>query len=112
MNRVGVAELPLHGGKCPPWLFAHMVGLARAMTEIIVREYSQEELLRRLADPFFLQSLGCVLGFDFHSSGLTTTTMGALKEAIDPGELGMAVCGGKGKAVSYTHLTLPTKRIV
>ena len=102
MNRVGVAELPLHGGKCPPWLFAHMVRLARAMTEIIVREYSQEELLRRLADPFFLQSLGCVLGFDFHSSGLTTTTMGALKEAIDPGELGMAVCGGKGKVSKQT----------
>lgn len=102
MKRVGVTELPLHGGRCPPWLFAKMVELGGAISEIIVREYSRKELLRRLADPFFFQSLGCTLGFDFHSSGLTTTTIGALKEAINPEELGIAVCGGKGKTSKQT----------
>ena len=97
MKRVGVAELPLHGGKCPPWLFSQMKSLGGTISEIIVYEYGRQEFLRRLGDPFFLQALGCVLGFDFHSSGLTTTTMGALKEAIKPEELGIAVCGGKGK---------------
>lgn len=102
MKRTGVAELPLHGGKCPPWLFKQMTELARHIVAAIVREYSREEFLRRLADPFFFQSLGCVLGYDYHSSGLTTVTMGALKEAIEPGELGIAVCGGKGKASKRT----------
>ena len=97
MKRIGVAELPLHAGKCPPWLFRRMVKLGRAISTIIVQEYSREEFLRRLADPFFFQSLGCVLGFDYHSSGLTTTTCGALKEALKPEELGIAVCGGKGR---------------
>ena len=106
MNRVGVAELPLHGGKCPPWLFARMVRLGGAITDIIVREHSGDEFLRRLADPFFFQSLGCVLGFDFHSSGLTTTTMGALKEAISPEKIGIAICGGKGKASKNTPLEI------
>jgi len=94
---MGVAELPLHVGKCPPWLFKRMVRLGKAISTAIVEEYSREEFLRRLADPFFFQSLGCVLGFDYHSSGLTTTTCGALKEALKPEELGIAVCGGKGK---------------
>jgi hypothetical protein len=102
MKRVGVAELPLHGGKCPPWLFSRMKLLGGAISEIIVHEYGRREFLKRLGDPFFLQALGCVLGFDFHSSGLTTTTMGALKEAIKPGELGIAVCGGKGKTSKRT----------
>jgi len=97
MKRVGVAELPLHGGKCPPWLFRRMKDLGGAISEIIVREYGQKEFLRRLSDPFFFQSLGCALGFDWHSSGLTTTVCGALKEGIKPEELGIAVCGGKGK---------------
>jgi len=74
-----------------------MVRLGKAISTVIVQEYSREEFLRRLADPFFFQSLGCVLGFDYHSSGLTTTTCGALKEALEPEELGIAVCGGKGK---------------
>lgn len=95
---MGVAELPLHAGKCPPWLFKRMVRLGRAISTVIIQEYSREEFLRRLADPFFFQSLGCVLGFDYHSSGLTTTTCGALKEALKPDELGIAVCGGKGNA--------------
>ncbi len=102
MKRVGIAELPLHGGKCPPWLFKQMVKLGRAISAVIIQEYSKEEFLMRIADPFFFQSLGCVLGYDFHSSGLTTVTMGALKEAIKPEELGIAVCGGKGKVSKRT----------
>jgi hypothetical protein len=98
MKRVGTAELPLHGGKCPPWLFSRMKQLGGAISEIIVDEYGRKEFLRRLADPFFFQSLGCVLGFDWHSSGLTTTVCGALKEGIKPEELGIAICGGKGRA--------------
>ena len=102
MKRVGIAELPLHGGKCPPWLFSRMKRLGGAISEIIIREYGREELLRRLSDPFFFQALGCTLGFDWHSSGLTTTVCGALKEAIKPDELGVAVCGGKGKVSKRT----------
>jgi hypothetical protein len=102
MKRVGVAELPLHGGKCPPWLFSRMKQLGGAISKIIVHEYGKQELLRRLADPFFFQALSCVLGFDWHSSGTTTTTLGALKEAIKPDELGIAVCGGKGRASKRT----------
>ena len=79
-----------------------MVKLGKAISTVIIQEYSREEFLRRLADPFFFQSLGCVLGFDYHSSGLTTTTCGALKEAIKPEELGIAVCGGKGKVSKRT----------
>jgi len=102
MRRVGVAELPLHGGKCPPWLFSRMKRLGGAISKIIVEEYGRRELLRRLGDPFFFQSLGCVLGYDFHSSGLTTVTVGALKEALEPREIGIAVCGGKGKTSRKT----------
>ena len=102
MKRVGVAELPLHGGKCPPWLFSRMKQLGGAISEIIVHEYGRQELLRRLSDPFFFQAFSCVLGFDWHSSGTTTTTLGALKEAIKPDELGIAVCGGKGRVSKRT----------
>ncbi|MBC7219425.1 MAG: DUF763 domain-containing protein [Hadesarchaea archaeon] len=97
MKRTGTAELPLHYGTCPPWLFQRMVRLSRSITEAIVMECGTAEFLRRMADPFFFQSLGCAVGFDFHSSGLTTTLTGALKEALRPEELGLAVCGGKGK---------------
>ena len=95
--KTGVSDLPLHWGKAPPWLFSRMKTLGRAITEVIVHEYGQDEFLRRLSDPYFFQSLGCVLGFDWHSSGLTTTVCGALKESVGP-ELGLAVCGGKGRA--------------
>lgn len=74
-----------------------MVKLSGAIVEAIVLEHGTEEFLQRMADPFFFQSLGCIVGFDFHSSGLTTTLTGALKEALMPEELGIAVCGGKGK---------------
>jgi len=97
MGRTGISELPLHWGKAPPWLFKRMVSLSGEIAEIIVREYGQDEFLRRLSDPFWFQAFGCVLGFDWHSSGLTTTVTGALKEAIKPEKLGIAIAGGKGK---------------
>jgi len=97
LKRTGVAELPLHPGRCPPWLFVRMKRLGGAITEVIVQEYGRQEFLRRISDPFFFQALSCVLGYDWHSSGTTTVTMGALKEALKPEELGIAVCGGKGK---------------
>ena len=96
MNRQGTATLPLHGGSAPSWLFDRMVDLGGAIAGVIVEEYGRFELLRRLSDPYWFQAFGCALGFDWHSSGLTTTTMGALKVAIDPEELGVAVVGGKG----------------
>ncbi len=102
MIRTGTAELPLHPGACPAWLFKRMVRLSGEIAEAIVLEHGTNEFLRRMADPFFFQSLGCVVGFDFHSSGLTTTLTGALKEALEPERLGVAVCGGKGKASKRT----------
>ena len=93
-----VAVLPLHYGKAPKWLFSRMVKLADCIVEIIIDEYSSRGLLQRLSDPWFFQSLSCVLGYDWHSSGTTTVTCGALKEAIKPEQHGVAVAGGKGKA--------------
>ena len=95
--KTGTANLPLHPGQCPKWLFPRMKAMSREISKIIIYEYGQEEFLRRLSDPFFFQSLGCVLGYDWHSSGLSTVTCGALKEAINKEEMGIAVCGGKGK---------------
>ena len=98
MPRTGFADLPLHGGRCPPWLFQRMKDLAAAVAEAIVLEYGAAELLRRLADPFWFQALGCLLGFDWHSSGLTTTVTGALKAGLSERgpELGVFIAGGKG----------------
>src|SRR5438309_1371753 len=92
------AELPLHSGSAPVWLFRRMVDLAGAIGTLIVRDAGPAELLRRLSDPFWFQAFGCVLGFDWHSSGVTTTVCGALKEAARRcgGDLGLVVCGGKG----------------
>jgi hypothetical protein len=92
------AELPLHSGAAPAWLFRRMVDLSGAIGTLIVRDAGPEELLRRLSDPFWFQAFGCVLGFDWHSSGVTTTVCGALKEAARQhgGDLGIVVCGGKG----------------
>ena len=89
-------HLPLHPGKCPPWLFGRMKKLSKALSELIIFEYGSKEFLRRLSDPLFFQSMGCVLGFDWHSSGLTTTVCGAMKEALAD-EHEVAACGGKGK---------------
>ena len=102
MAKTGVANLPLHGGKAPKWLFRRMVKLSRGITDVVIHEYGRDEFLRRLADPFWFQALSCVLGFDWHSSGTTTVTCGALKAAIDPHEHGFAITGGKGKASRKT----------
>lgn len=98
VKRTGFAELPLHGGRAPQWLVSRMIPLARQIVTIILDEYGHELFLRRISDPYWFQALGCVLGYDWHSSGVTTVLTGVLKSAIDPTELGMAVCGGKGKA--------------
>ncbi len=102
MIRSGVANLPLHPGKCPRWLFPRMKKLGSAITKIIVEEYGAEEYIRRLSNPFFFQAFGCIMGFDWHSSGLTTTVCGALKEALNSEEYGIIVAGGKGKASKKT----------
>ena len=93
-----VAHLPLHTGKAPPWLFKRMTKLAGAVTMAIVEEFGPAEMLRRLSDPWWFQAFGCVLGFDWHSSGVTTVTCGALKEAAKTlgKDLGILVAGGKG----------------
>ncbi len=96
MERTGSADLPLHGGKAPRWLFERMKKLTGALSEVIIREYSQDELLSRLSDPYWFQSFGCIVGFDWHSSGLTTTLTGALKESLDEERHGIRVVGGKG----------------
>ena len=94
--RTGFADLPLHGGNAPRWLFTRMVKLATAISDVIVIEYGTEEFIRRLSDPFWFQAFSCVLGFDWHSSGTTTVTCGALKQALTRSDI-MSVAGGKGK---------------
>jgi len=103
-GRTGTANLPLHGGKAPAWLFSRMIKLSREITTHIVAEFGPEEMLRRLADPFWFQAFGCVLGFDWHSSGVTTTVTGAVKEGIHglEHELGLFAGGGKGAASRRT----------
>lgn len=102
--RTGVANLPLHSGKAPRWLFERMAQLAGVVTEMITAEYGPERMLERLADPRWFQAFGCVLGFDWHSSGVTTTTCGAIKEGVKnrEKELGLCVAGGKGAASRKT----------
>lgn len=98
------ADLPLHYGTVPPWLAQRMSLLGGAIAEAIVIEYGRTTLLQRLSDPFWFQSLGCVLGMDWHSSGITTSVMNALKKAINKrsSELGIYVCGGRGKSSRQT----------
>jgi hypothetical protein len=99
MKRSGVADLPLHGGRVPPWLAERMTMLGTAISESVLYHYGAPELLSRLSDPFWFQALGCVMGMDWHSSGITTSVMGALKRGLNPRahELGIYVCGGRGK---------------
>src|SRR4051794_5268986 len=103
-GRTGTAQLPLHGGRAPAWLFSRMVKLAREISIHIVSEYGSDEMLRRLSDPFWFQAFGCVLGFDWHSSGVTTTVTGAVKEGIRglESDLGLFAGGGKGAASRKT----------
>ena len=99
MGRTGSADLPLHGGRVPAWLASRMAALGRVLVEALVLEYGRDEVLRRLAHPFWFQSLGCVMGMDWHSSGITTSVLGALKRGLGPveHELGLHVCGGRGR---------------
>jgi uncharacterized protein len=98
-RRAGSADLPLHGGTVPKWLADRMTRLGAVMAEAIVHHYGRDELLRRLAHPFWFQSFGAVMGMDWHSSGITTSVIGALKRGLTPLsiELGVHVCGGRGK---------------
>jgi hypothetical protein len=98
-RRSGAADLPLHGGRVPPWLAARMARLGRVIVEALVLHYGRHEVLRRLAHPFWFQSLGAVMGMDWHSSGITTSVLGALKRGLAPveRELGLHVCGGRGR---------------
>src|SRR5438552_10439636 len=97
--RAGTANLPLHGGQVPKWLGDRMARLGTVISEAIVHHYGRDELLRRLAHPFWFQSFGAVMGMDWHSSGITTSVIGALKRGLAPlgSELGIHVCGGRGK---------------
>jgi len=99
MKRSGTADLPLHGGYVPIWLAERMARLGLAIVQNILLDYGKDDLLRRLSDPFWFQSMGAVMGMDWHSSGITTSVMGALKRAVNPHskELGIYICGGKGK---------------
>ena len=98
MNR-SYADMPLHYGQVPPWLYQRMSKLGMAIIEAIVLEYGKSAVLQRLSDPFWFQALGCVLGMDWHSSGITTSVIGALKRPVNERskELGIYICGGKGK---------------
>jgi hypothetical protein len=99
MKRSGFADLPLHGGRVPLWLAERMTKLGTGIVEAILQHYGHKELLSRLADPFWFQALGSVMGMDWHSSGITTSVMGALKRGLAPraDELGIYVCGGRGR---------------
>jgi len=107
-QRTGIANLPLHYGKVPPWLFGRMSQLAREIVIVIVDEFGAKEMLHRISDPFWFQALGCVLGYDWHSSGVTTTVCGALKEAMRgrERELGLFIAGGKGKTSRKTPMEI------
>lgn len=104
MYKTGTANLPLHGGKAPQWLFRRMQALSRTILELMVLELGRQEVIRRLSDPFWFQALGCVLGFDWHSSGVTTTVTGAIKEGLKglEKELGVFIAGGKGRRALQT----------
>jgi len=106
VQRTGIARLPLHYGKAPKWLVIRMRKLAKEIVTIIVDEYGSEDFLKRISDSFWFQALGCVLGYDWHSSGVTTVVTGVLKQAIAPEEHGIAVCGGKGKISLQTPLEI------
>jgi hypothetical protein len=99
MQRSGTADLPLHGGRVPPWLAERMTRLGTAIAEHIVIYYGVSGFLTRLSDPFWFQAFGCVMGMDWHSSGITTSVMGALKRGLNPrwAELGITICGGRGR---------------
>lgn len=102
MSKTGVAYLPLHPGKAPRWLFSRMVELSEAILELSVDEIGTRKTLERFSDPFWFQAFSCVLGFDWHSSGTTTVTCGAVKEALSGSDIGIYAAGGKGRATTQT----------
>jgi len=108
MKRSGVADLPLHGGRVPAWLASRMSTLGTAIAESVMLHYGRPALLSRLSDPFWFQALGSVIGMDWHSSGITTSVMGALKRGLNPraDELGVYICGGRGKQSRNTPAEL------
>jgi hypothetical protein len=108
MKRSGFADLPLHGGRVPPWLAERMTKLGSAIAENIIYNYGSGEFLSRLSDPFWFQAFGSVMGMDWHSSGITTSVVGALKRGLNPRahELGLHVCGGRGKQSRKTPAEL------
>src|SRR5499427_8234508 len=99
MQRSGTADLPLHGGSVPKWLADRMTLLGTAISEHIIHHYGTSAFLSRLSDPFWFQAFGSVMGMDWHSSGITTSVLGALKRGLNPRseELGLYVCGGRGR---------------
>lgn len=113
-RRTGSADLPLHGGRVPPWLTERMAVLGAVITQAIVHHYGRDEFLERLSHPFWFQSFGAVMGMDWHSSGITTSVIGALKRGLGPlqQELGIHVCGGRGRHSRRTpdELTLLGER--
>jgi hypothetical protein len=110
MKRSGVADLPLHGGRVPQWLATRMTTLGTAISESVLHHYGSSALLSRLSDPFWFQALGSVMGMDWHSSGITTSVLGALKRGLNPraSELGIYICGGRGKHSRNTPAELRT----
>jgi len=104
MHRSGTADLPLHGGRVPAWLAERMTELGTAIAEHVILSYGPAGFLSRLSDPFWFQALGCVMGMDWHSSGITTSVMGALKRGLNPhfADLGLTVCGGRGRHSTRT----------
>ncbi|MCW4044345.1 MAG: DUF763 domain-containing protein [Candidatus Bathyarchaeota archaeon] len=106
MFRTGIANLPLHGGKAPAWLTTRMCKLAKEIATIIINEYGINHFLTRVSDPYWFQAFGCVLGYDWHSSGVTTVVTGILKQALSPEEHGIAVCGGKGRTSRKTPMEI------
>ena len=110
MKRSGIADLPLHGGRVPQWLAERMTRLGTAITEAIIQDYGTSSFLSRLSDPFWFQALGAVMGMDWHSSGVTTSVMGALKRGLGPraDEFGIYICGGRGRFSRNTPTELRT----
>ncbi|MCD6511740.1 MAG: DUF763 domain-containing protein [Thaumarchaeota archaeon] len=106
MGKTGFMELPLHRGRAPRWLFERMKKLSKGILEAIYLNYGRAEILRRLSDPLWFQALGCVLGYDWHSSGLTTVVTGALREALAESDVGILVAGGKGGKAMKTQSEL------
>lgn len=118
MLKTGIANLPLHNGQAPRWLFSRMVKLTEAISEAIIDEVGTDVFLSRLSNPFWFQSLACVIGYDWHSSGTTTVTCGALKQALNNQNLGISIAGGKGKTsrktlveIENTDFNLSTSKI-